>query len=158
MEALRSNERRDEILQLYGSCMLPSKGSDKMLGLEEDIKAQINNWTPLEYIDTRVIATRKIPKADLIKFIVSKLDRAGPKLSIGIVAFLIALEPEERYPIQVIFCNGVTWQSDIYGKDFSGDECFLAYIDGDDSYFPIEKDLVLGEENILCDSRLIYFY
>ena len=157
LKILKSIERREEVLQLYESCTLPSKGSDKMLGLDEDIKAQIDNWTPLEFIDAMAIATRKITKADLIKFIVSKLDRAGPTLSIGIAAFLIALKPEERCPIQVIYWNGVAWKSDIYGKNFPGDECFIAYSDRDGSYFPIEKDKVLGQDNILCDSKLIYF-
>ena len=157
LKTLKAIDRREEVLQLYKSCTLPSKGSDKMLGLEEDIMAQIRNWAPLEYIDTMAIATRKIPKGGLIKYIVTKLNCAGPTLSIGIAAFLIALKSEERCPIQVIYCNGITWESDIYGKQFPGDESFLAYCAEDESYLPIKKDEVLGQDNNLCDSRLIYF-
>ena len=108
--------------------MLPSKGVDKMHGLENDIIAQINNWQSLECLDVMALTTHKIAKTDLIKFITSKLQRVGPTLSIGVAAFLIALGPEERSPIHILQWNGCAWESDIFGKNFPGVDCFVAYI------------------------------
>ena len=159
LDILKNPASLTEILKIYDMCSLPSEKLNNLLGRKAaimfQIDEQIHNWESLADVNVMAIMSQYLSKPELLSVIIPKLGCIGPTKPIGIVAFLLALKPEQRFPIHVLYFNGTKWESDIYGKSLPGEDRYVAFCRTEAQYFPIVKYL-----DVLVDLDIfdIYLY